>query len=128
MSRWVIVITEYCKWNKDNPWVKVCPVESYPKAKEILDRYYSDFVEYYKERNKHRPMIPFDVKIEWEPKEPSQKMKLVVNVRDPQNKESWFISYGIYRTIGVRTMDRSHRIDVHLAETEPVFPFCPCFL
>lgn len=125
MSRWVIVVTEYCKWNKDNPWVNACPVGSYPKAKEILDRYYSDFVEYYKARNKSRPMMPFDVKIEWEPEEPNHKMKLVVNVRDPQNKENWFISYEICRMIGVRTLDQRHRSDVHLAEIKPVFPFCP---
>lgn len=126
MSRWVIVVTEYCKHNKDNPWVNACPVGSYPKAKEILDRYYSDFVEYYKERNKSRPMIPLDVKIEWEPKdETDHKMKLVVDVRDPQNKENWFISYEICRMIGVRTLDQRHRIDVHLDETKPVWPFCP---
>lgn len=125
MSRWVIVVTEYCKWNKDNPWVNACPVGSYPKAKEILDRYYSDFVEYYKARNKSRSMMPFDVKIEWKPEEPNHKMKLVVNARDPQNKESWFISYEICRMIGVRTLDQRHRSDVHLDEIKPVFPFCP---
>ena len=118
-NRWAIVITEHYGWNKDNPQVGVCPVESYPKAKKILDRYYSDYVEYYKARNTRRPMMPFDVKFEWKPEKFEYKMKLIMDVRDPQNKENLFLSYEICRTTGLRSLESNHRIYVHLPDLEP---------
>ena len=92
------------------------------KAKEILDRYYSDFVEYYREKNRHRPMIPLSVKLEWKPETLIHGVRLVINVHDPQNKENLFISYEIRDMIEVRMMDQRHLVNVNRAETEPVFP------
>jgi len=119
-NRWAIVSTKHHEVNKDNPWVSVCPVESYPQAKKILDRYCSDMVEYYKARNTRRPTMPFDVKVEWKPERFDNKTKLVIKVHDPQNKENLFLSYEICHTIGLRSLERKHRVYVHLPDLEPV--------
>ena len=122
MSRWAIVIKDHLTVDKNDPLMDVCPVRSYTKAKEILDRYYSDFVEYYREKNRHRPMIPLSVKLEWKPETLIHGVRLVINVHDPQNKENLFISYEIRDMIEVRMMDQRHLVNVNRAETEPVFP------